>query len=75
MTKKQFVGRSKTIETKFGKMHKVGISAEDYNKFNKNGWLNVIVKFSKEGNVYLELDEWQPKAEDKKVPYPDDIPF
>lgn len=70
MTKK-FIGRSKSIQTKYGKMHKVGISQKDFDENAKNGWLNVLIKFNKEGNAYLEIDDWQPT----KTEPANDMPF
>lgn len=74
---KKYIGRSRSLETKYGKMHKVGISRSDFDKYAKNDWLNVLIKFSKEGNAYLELDEYQPKKgeSDSWNKNPNDVPF
>lgn len=61
------------------------------NKHSKNGWVNLSLKESKGGKLYLELDTWTPNATVKPnpamvpatetVPYPtdtinpSDIPF
>lgn len=57
---------------------------------NEKGWLTVILKKSKGGKMYFELDTWKPKtdvdtstgeAPKSEIPYPDedintdDIPF
>jgi hypothetical protein len=32
----------------------------------KNGWVNLDIKQSKNGKYYCELDNWQPKPQGKK---------
>ena len=34
-------------------------------KHHKNGWLNIDLKKSKEGRLYLSLDEFEPKKKDE----------
>jgi len=31
---------------------------------NNDGWLNVDLKVSKQGKLYAEVDDWQPKKKD-----------
>lgn len=59
MSDKQFIGNVKEIETKFGKMIKIGINETDFVKHLKNGWVNMILKQNKEGKYYLEVDTWE----------------
>jgi hypothetical protein len=50
-------------------------------KFEKNGWVNLGAKKGRSGNMYLELDTFQPKAnttEPAKAAEPEDdgnLPF
>ena len=46
----------------------------------KNGWLNLNIKYAKSGKPYMELDTWQPtnKAEavqESVAQASDDLPF
>ncbi len=41
----------------------------------KNGWVNIDIKKSKEGKTYLQLDTWVPKkVETDEIPH-ESIPF
>ena len=52
-------------------------------KHEKNGWVNVSIKYGRSGNPYCELDNFEPKktqGEAKKKPSPetqteDELPF
>ena len=35
--------------------------------YNKNGWVNVGIKTSKEGKYYVELDTFEPKPKDEQT--------
>jgi hypothetical protein len=61
---KKFVGNVKVINTKFGEMVKISISEKDFQENQKNGWVNAVLKKSKEGKYYLELDEWTPEKKE-----------
>ena len=51
---------------------------------NKGGWVNLQVKRSQGGKLYVELDTWEPANQGQQAPQPapapasnsdDDIPF
>lgn len=66
---KKFVGNVKVINTKFGEMLKISISEKDFQECQKNGWLNMLFKKTKDGRYYLENDDWTPeKAEPSHEP-------
>ncbi len=48
-------------------------------KHQKNGWINMNIKYAKSGNPYMELDTWTPenkKAEPVAAPVEGDgLPF
>ncbi len=44
-------------------------------KHEKNGWVNLDLKSSKEGKLYLELNTWEKKVEVKKDVDASSIPF
>ena len=39
---------------------------------NDAGYVNVVMKESKKGTVYFELDLWQPNQDQKPTPPPED---
>ena len=69
MSEKVYLGRSESKDTQYGKMHKVSFGPKDFDKMqlmkNEKGWLNCLIKESRDGNLYLEVDTWEPK--DKEV--------
>ncbi len=46
-------------------------------KYQKNGWINMNIKYAQSGKPYMELDTWEPpKKETPKVEVGDDgLPF
>ena len=50
---------------------KLSIKAQDaimfINQYNKNGWLNLDIKKSKEGKFYMELDTYEAKESNPEV--------
>jgi len=68
---------------------KISINAPALTNFmnlhkNEKGWLTVILKKSKGGKMYFELDTWKPKTQEtvdtttgeapkEEIPYPEDI--
>lgn len=62
----------KEVDAKYGKMTKIGIKKDDFAKFmkqmekegkiNENGFLNLIIKTSKKGTQYVELDTFEPDS-------------
>lgn len=42
-------------------------------KANEKGYVNVVLKKSKEGKLYLQYDNWQPKPKDGEVK-PEELP-
>lgn len=73
MEKQKFIGRVKTIQTKYGDMIKISLGPKDLEQV-KNGWINMILKKSKEGSYYLVEDTYEKKDSDspkKNI----DLPF
>lgn len=56
-------------------MGKLSIKVDDavmfLQKHIDNGWVNLDMKKSKEGKIYLELNNWKPN----KSSFEDDVPF
>jgi hypothetical protein len=52
----------KTIETKYGELIKLSINKDSIlnNPFNEQGWVNIVLKRSKAGNMYPEIDNFVP---------------
>lgn len=83
MSDKIFIGKVEKKETKFGEMIKISLGAADIKKLSENlnekGWINLVMKNGKNGNSYIEVDNWKPTA--PKSPEPigfdgqDDLPF
>lgn len=42
---------------------------------NNGGWVNIDLKKSQGGKLYLELNTWTPKKTDEEDINPDEIPF
>lgn len=64
MTEKQFANGIivRPIETKYGQLIKLGINKESIlnNPYNDRGWFFVALKTSKSGNMYAEVDMYNP---------------
>lgn len=85
MSDKIFIGKVEKKETKFGEMIKISLGAADIKKLSENlnekGWINLVMKNGKNGNSYIEVDNWKPTAQAPKSPEPigfdgqDDLPF
>jgi hypothetical protein len=58
---KKFIGRVQQIQTKYGEMVKIGIPEKEFVQHIKNGWVNMVLKKNKEGKMYLEIDDFEPK--------------
>lgn len=61
----------KVQDTQYGEMIKLSIKTDEFKDFldtyDKNGWVNLNMKRSKDWNKpYLELDTWEPKGEKKQ---------
>ena len=61
MSNKQFLGIVKEVQTKYGTMTKISIPKADFDKYVKNGWVNLVLKSSQSGKKYLEVDTFEPK--------------
>jgi len=57
---------------------------ETFKNHTKNGWLNLQVKRSQGGKIYVEVDTWEPQQQSQQQAAPepppvenfeDDIPF
>ena len=63
MKKKQF---------SWGEITTASIKVEEFIKFlqqhNKNGWVNLNIKESREGKPYAELDTWEPTQQGAPPP-------
>lgn len=50
----------KSVKTQFGEIVKIGINLEKFcTNPNNNGWVNLELKHSKDGNPYLTLDTYK----------------
>ena len=66
MTEKQFANgiTVKAIETKYGQLIKLGINKDSIlnNPYNERGWVNIVLKTGKSGNMYAEIDNFVPNS-------------
>jgi len=63
----------------------ISIKVEEFVNYlranDNNGWVNLDMKKSKDGKLYVSLNDWKPKEHSKPVEYnngggfEDDIPF
>lgn len=58
---------------------KIGIYAPDFIEYlqakkNEKGWVNLDLKQSKGGKLYLDLDDWKPTGQSDTI-NPNEIPF
>lgn len=64
----------KSIDTKFGEMKKLSIKVEEFKEFldiyDKNWWVNLVLKKGQSGKEYIELDTWE---KPKEVPKSDEV--
>lgn len=62
MQEKIFVGKVKTIQTKFGEMVGLGLSQQDREKLeqytNQEGWCNILIMTNREGKKYATIDTY-----------------
>lgn len=50
----------KSVKTQFGEIVKIGINLEKFcTNPDNNGWVNLELKHSKDGNPYLTLDMYK----------------
>ena len=40
---------------------------------SNNGWVNLDMKQSKAGKIYLELNTWKPEAKEEDIKIPDNL--
>jgi hypothetical protein len=79
MSEKIYVGKVSQKENKFGQVETaISFGPQDWEKIGVkfDGWKNFVLKSSKEGKPYVELNTWVPaekKAEDKQSN--DGLPF
>ena len=64
---KIYVGRTTEAQNKFGEQEvNIGFTAEDITKLQENlnekGWVNLVLKKSKEGKPYLQVNTWSGKS-------------
>jgi hypothetical protein len=74
---RQFVGKTKVIETKYGSIIKIAFGPNDFevmaNSRNDKGWVNLEMKDKRDGGKYLQIqgDAQPPKeAVNTKEDYP-----
>jgi hypothetical protein len=76
---KVYLGKTETKETEYGKLHKVSFGPKDFEKLNQykndSGWVNCLIKESKEGSLYLEIDTFKPKPKTAEAEESYDSPF
>lgn len=73
-------GSSATKEWKVGRLSiKVSDAISFLEKYqNERGWVNISLKKSTGGNMYLELDTWEPNSkpiEQGPVPMPEGVEY
>lgn len=54
----------RAIDTKYGQLIKLGINKDAIldNPYNERGWVNIVLKTSKAGNMYAEIDTYNPNG-------------
>lgn len=62
-------------QLRYGPITELSFKVEDFiqylkEKQNAKGYVNVTLAKSKEGKLYAKLNDWQPKAEENKIPEP-----
>lgn len=90
MSDKIFIGKVEKKQTQYGELTKISLNTADLDKIKENmnekGWINIVMKEGKNGNPYLQIDNWKPSGsgamESKPAPKEssrflgqDDIPF
>lgn len=90
MSDKIFIGKAEKKQTQYGEFTKVGLTKADLDKLQENlsekGWVNIVIKDGKNGNPYVQIDNWKPSGsgamESKPAPVEssrfsgqDDLPF
>ena len=64
---KIYVGKTKSVTTKFGAITKVSFGPSDFEKLNdaKNaaGWVNLEMLTGRDGTPYLQIDNFKPTAQ------------
>ena len=45
-----------------------------FKNHTKNGWLNLTIMRSREGNLYVEVDTWEPSKQQEQAPAPTKAP-
>jgi hypothetical protein len=65
MADKVYLGKTRVVTTSFGELTKLSFGPQDFEKMesykNAEGWLNMEIKTSREGGLYLEIDTWKPE--------------
>ncbi len=74
---KVYVGRVETKENKFGDIEtRIGLTSENLqvlsDHLSEKGWVNLILKTTKEGKPYLQVDTWKPAG---ATVAQEDLPF
>ena len=77
---KIYVGRVQTRENKFGEVEtNISFGPQDWEKLGINctEWKNLVMKTSKEGKPYLQVNNWKPNAEANTsvAPSEEKLPF
>ena len=66
MSDKIFVGKVEKKQTQYGELTKISLNTTDLDKIKENmnekGWVNIVMKDGKNGNPYLQIDNWKPSG-------------
>lgn len=67
MSDKIFIGKAEKKQTQYGEFTKVGLTTADLDKLRDNlsdkGWVNIVIKDGKNGNPYVQIDNWKPSGD------------
>ena len=87
MSTKVYVGKAKSVQTKFGAITKLSFGPNDFEKLaeykNAAGWVNLEILQGRDGSPYAQIDTFKPTAQGGGSPAPavnqasanDDLPF
>ena len=66
MSDKIFIGKVEKKQTQYGELTKISLNTADLDKIKENmnekGWINIVMKEGKNGNPYLQIDNWKPSG-------------
>lgn len=67
----------RAIDTKYGQLIKFGINKDSIldNPYNERGWVNIVLKTSKAGKMYAEIDTYNPNGSNASAGQTDNTGF